>query len=39
MILNALDEVLFWEDIPLLKTFMEKIVSQYYPHDQLQKNL
>lgn len=33
MILNALDEVLFWEDIPLLKTFMEKIVSQYYPHD------
>ena len=33
MILNALDEVLFWDDIPLLKTFMEKRVSQYYPHD------
>ncbi len=32
MILNALDEVLFWEDIPLLKTFTENIVSEYYPH-------
>ena len=33
MILNALDEVLFWEDIALLSAFTKKIVAMYYPHD------
>ncbi len=33
MILNALDEILFWEDIPLLKEFVSERYKQYYPHD------
>lgn len=33
MILNALDEVLFWEDIPLLREFISQNTEKYYPHD------
>lgn len=33
MILDALDEVLFWDDIPLLHDFTQSIVEKYYPHD------
>ncbi len=33
MILEALDEILFWEDIPLLKEFVSERYKQYYPHD------
>ncbi len=32
MILNALDEVLFWDDIDVLKVFMRKNLEGYYPH-------
>ncbi len=38
MILNALDEVLFWDDIGLLKSFIaelvEKYCPQYYPENR-----
>ncbi len=33
MILNALDEVLFWEDIDVLKSFIIENKERYYPHD------
>lgn len=33
MILNALDEILFWNEISLLKEFTCDIVSKYYPSD------
>lgn len=33
MILNALDEVLFWENIPLLKKFISQNAAKYFPHD------
>lgn len=33
MILNALDEVLFWEDISVLKGLYTKMLQKYYPHD------
>lgn len=33
MILNALDEVLFWDDIPQLKAFIRQNLETYYPHD------
>ncbi len=33
MILNALDEVLFWDNIPLLRSFIIQNISKYYPHD------
>ncbi len=39
MILNALDEVLFWEDIPVLKDFIHQNMSKYYPHDPEQFHL
>ena len=32
MILNALDEVLFWDDISLLKSFIYENTLKYYPH-------
>ena len=40
MILNALDEVLFWEDIETLKQFTKENSRQFYPHDyeNYQKN-
>ncbi len=33
MILNALDEVLFWDNISVLKKFMYQNTAKYYPHD------
>ena len=33
MILNALDEVLFWDDIDVLKTFTKQNCDRFYPHD------
>ena len=33
MILNALDEVLFWDDIDALKTFTKQNCDRFYPHD------
>lgn len=33
MILNALDEVLFWENIPLLWNFISQNTAKYFPHD------
>lgn len=33
MVLNALDEVLFWDNIPLLKDFINENTRKYYPHD------
>lgn len=33
VILNALDEVLYWDDISFLKNFICEIFSKYYPHD------
>jgi len=33
MILNALDEVLFWDDIDSLKTFTKQNYDKLYPHD------
>ena len=33
MILNALDEVLFWDDIETLITFTKQNSKRFYPHD------
>lgn len=33
MILNALDEILFWENISLLKSFIHQNMLMYYPND------
>ena len=33
MILNALDEVLFWDDIDRLKTFTRKNMIEFHPHN------
>lgn len=33
MILNALDEVLFWDNISVLKNFIYQNTAKYYPHD------
>ena len=33
MILNALDEILFWDDIDTLKTFTKQNSERFYPHD------
>lgn len=33
MILNALDEVLFWDDIDTLKSTTKQLDEKYYPHD------
>ena len=33
MILNALDEVLFWDDIETLKRFVKQNTDRFYPHD------
>ena len=33
MILNALDEILFWDNIPLLKNFIDQNTRRNYPHD------
>ena len=33
MILNALDEVLFWDNISILKEFVKENTQKYYPHD------
>lgn len=33
MILNALDEVLFWQEIELFKEFMKDLDNKYYPHN------
>lgn len=33
MILNALDEVLFWNNISILKDFVKENTRKYYPHD------
>ena len=33
MILNALDEVLFWDDIDTLKTFTKQNSDKFYPND------
>lgn len=33
MILNALDEVLFWDNIPLLKNFIDQNMRRNYPHN------
>lgn len=33
MILNALDEVLFWDDIETLKEFSKQNNERFYPHD------
>jgi ubiquinone/menaquinone biosynthesis C-methylase UbiE len=33
MILNAIDEVLFWENIDELKLFTKRNIEQFYPHD------
>lgn len=31
MILNALDEILFWDNIPVLKSFIKENMLKYYP--------
>lgn len=33
MILNAIDEVLFWEDIDKFKEFVNQNFKKFYPHD------
>ncbi len=33
MVLNALDEILFWDNILALKRFMHQNMLKYYPHD------
>ena len=33
MVLNALDEVLFWNDIEVLRTFTQESMKKHYPHD------
>lgn len=33
MILNALDEILFWDNISLLKNFIYQNMGKFYPHD------
>ena len=33
MILNALDEVLFWDNIDALKKFTKQNCDRFYPHD------
>ncbi len=33
MILNAMDEVLFWENIPLLCNFISQNAAKYFPHN------
>lgn len=33
MILNALDEILFWDNITTLKKFIHQNMLKYYPHD------
>ena len=33
MILNALDEILFWDNITVLKNFIHQNMLNYYPHD------
>ena len=33
MILNSLDEVLFWDDIDALKKFTKQNFDKFYPHD------
>ena len=33
MIFNAIDEVLFWEDIDILKVFDKENFKKFYPHD------
>ena len=33
MILNAIDEILFWQEIEMFKSFMKELCSKYYPHD------
>ena len=33
MIMNALDEVLFWDDIETLITFTRQNSKRFYPHD------
>ena len=33
MVLNALYEVLFWDNIPLLKSFIYQNVLKNYPHN------
>lgn len=33
MILNALDEVLFWDDIAALREFIQQNTTKYYPHN------
>lgn len=33
MVLNALDEVLFWDDIEVLRSFILENKSKYYPHN------
>ena len=33
MILNALDEVLYWDDVTRLCTFVQKNMKKYHPHD------
>lgn len=33
MILNALDEVLFWDDIDILQSFTKHNYERFYPHD------
>ncbi len=33
MILNALDEILFWEEIDILKAFTKQNADNFYPHD------
>lgn len=34
MILNALDEILFWDSIPLLKSFISENMHRHYPHNR-----
>lgn len=31
MILNAIDEILFWQEIEMFKSFMKELCSKYYP--------
>lgn len=33
MILNAIDEILFWQEIEMFKSFMKDLNDKYYPHD------
>ena len=34
MVLNALDEILFWNDINLLKSFIKENMRKYYPNNK-----